>query len=237
MTQEKKWIWTIWNDLLNLFFPNLCKVCKRPLIKGEEQICLDCLNSMARTNYHKYAVDNPVEQRFIGKCPIEKASAFLLYEKDTKVQKLVHSLKYYGHKELAYVIGRQMALELHADHSPLCNVDILIPVPLHPRRKQERGYNQSEWIAMGIQSALGIPIDSDCVSRTVRTNTQTKKKRYERWINVYSIFKVDHPERLIGKHVLLIDDVVTTGSTLTACANALSEVSGIRISILALSTV
>lgn len=228
---------TIWNDLLNLFFPNLCKICERPLINGEEQICLHCLCDLPRTGYHKRPDINPVEERFLGKFPIERASAFLKYEKKGKTQTLIHLLKYYDNKELGYLLGRQMARELLASQSPLCEVDLLLPVPLHPRKKRERGYNQSEWIALGLQSIWGIPLDCDTLVRTVHTGTQTRKATYERWTNVYSIFKVEKPDRLSDKHVLLIDDVITTGATLTACAEALSGIQGIRISILVLSSV
>ncbi|NBH89360.1 ComF family protein [Parabacteroides distasonis] len=225
---------TIWNNLLNLFFPNLCKICKRPLVEGEEQICLKCLCDLPHTGYHQQA-NNPVEQLFIGKNRIEYATAYLRYEKGGKVQSLIHSLKYHDNKELGYLLGRQIARELQADHSPICTVDLLIPVPLHPRKKRQRGYNQSEWIASGIRSVWDIPIDTQSLARTTHTNTQTHKAIYDRWLNVCSIFNVIYPESLKNKHILLIDDVITTGATISACAKALSGIPGIRISILALS--
>ena len=132
-------------------------------------------------------------------------------------------------------LGRQIARELQADHSPICTVDLLIPVPLHPRKKRQRGYNQSEWIASGIRSIWDIPIDTQSLARTTHTSTQTRKAIYDRWLNVCSIFNVIHPESLKNKHILLIDDVITTGATISACAKALSGIPGIRISILALS--
>ncbi len=146
-----------------------------------------------------------------------------------------HSLKYHDNKELGYLLGRQIARELQADHSPICTVDLLIPVPLHPRKKRQRGYNQSEWIASGIRSIWDIPIDTRSLARTTHTSTQTRKAIYDRWLNVCSIFNVIHPESLKNKHILLIDDVITTGATISACAKALSGIPGIRISILALS--
>lgn len=225
---------TIWNNLLNLFFPNVCKLCRRPLVAGEEQVCLKCLCDLPHTGYHKQT-DNPVEQLFFGKNRIEHATAYLRYEKGGKVQTLIHSLKYHDNQELGYLLGRQMARELQADHSPIGSVDLLLPVPLHPRKKRQRGYNQSEWIASGIRSVWNIPIDTRSLIRVTYTNTQTRKAVYDRWLNVRSIFQVIHPESLQGKHVLLIDDVITTGATLSACAQALSAIPGIRISILALS--
>lgn len=138
-------------------------------------------------------------------------------------------------KSWGYLLGRQIARELQADHSPICTVDLLIPVPLHPRKKRQRGYNQSEWIASGIRSIWDIPIDTQSLARTTHTSTQTRKAIYDRWLNVCSIFNVIHPESLKNKHILLIDDVITTGATISACAKALSGIPGIRISILALS--
>lgn len=122
----------IFNEILNLFFPNLCLICHKPLIDGERQICIKCLCDLPRTGYHKIK-DNPVEQLYFGKCNIEHATAYLRYEKGGAVQKIVHSLKYHGNKEIGYIIGREIALELKADGSPLCKMDLLIPVPLHKR--------------------------------------------------------------------------------------------------------
>ena len=225
---------TIWNNLLNLFFPNLCRLCKRQLIDGEEQICLFCLCDLPRTKYHKRK-DNPVEQLFFGKNQIEYATAYLHYEKGGKVQRLIHSIKYHDNKELGLILGRHFAQELRTDGSPLCDVDVLIPVPLHRRRKRQRGYNQSEWIARGIASIWNKPIDTESLIRTSNSKTQTRKTVYDRWLNVSSIFQARQTEGLKDKHILLIDDVITTGATVSACAKALANIQGIRISILALS--
>ena len=225
---------TTWNNLLNLFFPNLCKICKRPLVEGEEQICLKCLCDLPHTGYHQQA-NNPVEQLFIGKNRIEYATAYLRYEKGGKVQSLIHSLKYHDNKELGYLLGRQIARELQADHSPICTVDLLIPVPLHPRKKQQRGYNQSEWIARGLNTLLKLPIDTTSLRRTKETETQTHKQTYDRWLNMQNIFSVVDREVLAGKHILLIDDVITTGSTIGACAEALLTIPGVRVSVLAIA--
>ena len=225
---------TIWNDLLDLFYPNLCKLCGKKLIEGEELICLRCLCDLPHTGFHKRP-DNPVEQLLAGKVPIEHGTAFLHYEKGGKTQRLMHSLKYYDHPEIGFLLGRQAARELLSDRSPLCEVDLLIPVPLHPHKKKKRGYNQSERIAAGINSILAVPVCTNCVTRITQTDTQTHRSVYDRWQNVCSIFSVTNPEALKNKHILLIDDVITTGATITACAQALQKVPGIRISVLALS--
>lgn len=226
----------ILNEILNLFFPNLCLICHRPLIKGERQICIKCLCDLPRTGFHKIK-DNPVEQLYFGKFQIEHATAYLKYEKGGNVQKIVHSLKYHDNMEIGYILGREIALELKADDSPLCDVDLLLPVPLHKRKMRKRGYNQSECIAKGISSILNIPVDTNSLMRVANNDTQTHKSIYDRWINVSSIFKLVAPEALEGKHILLIDDVITTGATSLACVEELSRAKDTRISILSLSAV
>lgn len=225
---------TIWNDLLHLFYPNHCVLCEKPLVEGEEQICLECLCDLPHTGYHRFT-GNPAELRLAGKAEIEYGSAFLHFEKGGKTQRLIHLIKYYENKELGFLLGRLAAQELRADHSPLSQVDLLIPIPLHPRRKRKRGYNQSERIAAGLSSVLGIPVRTDCVSRITPTHSQVHRSVYERWLNVCSIFTVTDPEALKDKRVLLIDDVITTGATICACAEALRAVPGIRVNIFSLS--
>lgn len=225
---------TIWTNLLNLFFPNVCRLCERPLIDGEDQICLFCLCDLPRTNFHKQT-DNPVEQLFFGRNQIEYATAYFHYEKGGKVQHLIHSIKYHDNKELGSLLGKMIGQELLTDKSPICDIDLFIPVPLHRKRFKQRGYNQSEWIARGIASVWNKPIDTKHLMRADNSNTQTNKSVYDRWLNVCSIFKVNQPEDLVNKHILLIDDVITTGATISACAKALADIPGIRISVLTLA--
>lgn len=224
----------IWNNILDLFYPNLCLVCTEPLVEGEKFVCLYCLCALPHTHYHKRK-DNPVEQLFMGKVPIVRASSFLFYQKENSTQILIYALKYKGNKELAYTLGRLAALELKAAGSELCTVDLLIPVPLHPKKEKRRGYNQSEWIAAGMSSVLNIPVDTLSLRRTKQTETQTKKSIFNRWLNVDGIFSLAENNSLAGKHALLIDDVITTGSTIGASANALSVLPGIQISIFSLA--
>lgn len=224
----------ILNDILNLFFPNLCLLCKTPLIDGEKQICLNCLSDLPKTDYHKQAL-NPAEQLFMGKANIIHAYSFLHYEKGGHVQKLIHSLKYHDNKEIGYILGRQAALELQKVNSPLCQTDFLIPVPLHPQKQKQRGYNQAEWIALGLSSVWHTPVNTTTLCRTKKTDTQTRKSVYNRWINVKDIFFAQNINELEDKHILLIDDVITTGSTISGCTDALSSVSGLQISVFSLS--
>ena len=223
----------ILHDLLALFFPRLCLLCGELLVDGEKCLCLSCIYKLPRTNYHLRPF-NPAEQLFTGKVEIEKATAFLHYEKGGKVQQLIYAIKYKGEKEAGFQLGRQAALALH-EKGFFEGIDMLLPVPLHSQRQKKRGYNQAEWIARGIASVCLLPIENKALARIRKTNTQTHKNVFDRWTNVQNIFSVKSEEPLIGKHVLLIDDVLTTGATIGACASCLSAIEGARISILTLS--
>lgn len=219
-------------DLLNLFYPATCCGCGEALVKGEKHLCLSCIASLPRTNFHDMS-DNTIEQRFFGKVKIEYATSFLHFEKKTITQRLLHEIKYDGKKELGKMLGQFFGSELK--RSRLDAIDIVIPVPLHPNKLKSRGYNQSEWIAMGITETMGKPLVTDALTRDVETNTQTRKNAFERWENVDGIFRVALPEKVKGKHVLIIDDVVTTGSTIEACAAELLKIEGVTVSAAALA--
>ena len=224
----------LWNDIINLFYPRLCILCSRPLIKGEEQICLHCL---ARLPYIRYESQQRVDSWFAGKSEIQYARAYLHYEKGSSVQRLIHDLKYHGNKELAYLLGRWAFLRLQAEQSPLCQAEILLPIPLHPKKKRQRGYNQAEWIAKGIASVLSIPIDTTSVVRQVKTDTQTRRHIYERWTNMEEVFTLISDDALKGKRVLLVDDVLTTGATFNSCASVVDGIAEIRLMAFALAQV
>ena len=223
------WLWA----LVHLFFPRRCVVCDRILQEGEEGICMRCNMEMPRTSYHLHA-DNPVERMFWGKIPLVRATSFFYYYKGSNFRHVLHQLKYNGRKDLGETMGRFMAAELAASGF-FQGIDVLVPVPLHPRKQKTRGYNQSEFIARGKSAVTGIPTDTTSVTRTKHTDTQTRKSAYERWENVEGIFTLPHPEHFKGKHILIVDDVLTTGSTTTACADAFRTAEGIRISILTLA--
>lgn len=223
----------IWSDLLNLFYPNLCLLCKEPLIQGEEHICSYCLYKLPQTGFHLLD-NNPAEQLFIGKFPVEHASSFLYYTKGGNTQKLIHSLKYNNNKELGYYLGKLAAQTLMQTN--YCNdIDLLVPVPLHPNRLKSRGYNQSEWIANGIASLLCKSIDSTSLQRIKKTTTQTSKSVFNRWSNVQDIYNVQSTLNFTGKHILLVDDVITSGATTGAAAEAILKVPNTRISILSIA--
>lgn len=220
-------------SFIHLFFPRQCVVCGAPLQEGEEGICLACNMDMPRTNYH-VCLDNPVERMFWGKVPLERATSYFYYSKGSDFRRILHLLKYGGRKDLGGVMGRFMAAELAATDF-FHDIDVIVPVPLHPRKKRMRGYNQSECIARGVAAVTKIPLDITSVSRIKHTDTQTRKSVYERWENVDSIFRLGCPEQFKGKHILIVDDVLTTGATTTACADAFKEVEGVRISVLTLA--
>ena len=220
-------------SFVHLFFPRQCAVCGASLQEGEEGICMKCNMDMPRTNYHTHK-DNPVERMFWGKMPLDRATSYFFYHKGSDFRRILHQLKYGGRKDLGEIMGRFMAAEL-ADTDFFREVDVIVPVPLHPRKQKLRGYNQSECIARGVSDVTGIPLDVSSISRKKHTETQTRKSAYERWENVDGIFCLRRPERFAGKHILIVDDVLTTGATTTACADALKEVEGIRISVLTLA--
>lgn len=223
---------TVFSDFLSLFFPNICTLCKKTLVRGEEHLCLSCLNSLSRTFVSRYG--NPTTSLFRNNIETVFSSAFLYYEKGGSTQKLIYSLKYHGNKKLGYTLGRQAAIELQS-HPDFVLPDLLIPVPLHPKRQRKRGYNQSEWIARGINSVLGGVIDTSHLKRKKHTDTQTKKSVFERNVNMEESFFLEKGEELKGKHILLIDDVFTSGATVGACARLLLEQEGVKVSLFALS--
>lgn len=230
------WMRSIWNELTHLFFPRHCLLCGCSLAQGEEQICLHCLCELPRTDYHRQA-DNPLVEALREAFPFERGMAFYYFERGGKVRQLVHAIKYKKHKEAGYWIGRHIARELMIAQSDFARFDYLVPVPLHRDKQRERGFNQSEWIARGLQSVWGTPIDTTSLCRLRATESQTNKTPLERWLNVCAIFKASTNTPLAGKRILLVDDVCTTGSTFLACAHALSPLPNTKVSFLALASI
>ena len=227
------YLYDLWDDLLSLLFPRLCYACGNQLLRNEFLICTECHVLIPRTNYH-LEENNPVAQLFWGRCRIERAAAFSFYNRDSRIRKLIHNLKYKGIEEIGFELGKIYG-ELLSRSDFLSGIDIIIPVPLHPSKKRARGFNQSEIISDGISSATGIPVDRESLQRITVTETQTRRSRFERWINVEGIFSVKDPLCLAGKHILLIDDVITTGSTLESCTNELLKSEGAKVSVAALA--
>jgi ComF family protein len=220
-------------NILEFFFPTLCVTCGNRLVTQEKFLCLDCWHDLPVTNFHLNS-DNKVAQLFWGRVTIENATAFFAYNKGSNYQHLIHFVKYKGLKELGFETGRRFGISL-SDTPDFNSVDVVIPVPLHPKKQRIRGYNQSEWIAKGISEAMKKTVAVNNLKRRLHTSTQTRKNRYERWENVDNIFEVTNPEELAGKHVLLIDDVITTGSTLESCAIQLLQIRNVKVSIATLA--
>lgn len=224
---------SILTDLWELFFPHCCLLCGSQLVPGEKVLCLKCLSELPRTGFHLQE-NNAVERNFWGKFQIEHATSFLYYAKGGDVRQLLYELKYHGNKEVGEVMGRVMAAELMPARF-FDGIDLVIPVPLHRRKRRQRGYNQSECLARGISAITGIPMNAGIVIRNRYTDTQTHKGQYERWENVRNLFACISPELLEGKHLLLVDDVLTTGATVVSCADAFRDIPGLRISVLTLA--
>lgn len=220
---------------MQALFPSTCAACGKVLVTGEEQLCLHCLASLAPTGYSSFS-NNPAERQLAGLPHLVAASAMLLYKHDGIVQQVVHSMKFHGNSELCVLMGRQMGLDLRRS-GRFDDVDLLVPVPLHWLRQISRGYNQSRLLCRGMAEILDLPIATGNLIRTRYTRKQSLQSTAARSSNVEGAFGLHHPERLAGKHILLVDDVLTTGATLSACAEALATVPGLRLSVATLSIV
>jgi ComF family protein len=217
------------SDLFSLFFPNQCLGCGQPLIRGEEVICSICHFHLPKTYFHNDP-ENQLNKVFWGRVNIEAVAAYLYFHKGSTVQHLLHQLKYKSRQEIGVRIGKWYGLELR-QADVFRDTELIIPVPLHPRKYRRRGYNQSEAFAEGLAAVMKAEQETHCLFRRVDSKTQTRKARYNRWENVENIFAVNHPERIRNRHILLVDDVITTGATLESCSQALLEVPGVKVSI------
>ena len=225
---------SLFEDFISLIFPNNCAACGNNLFEHEEVICSLCEFHLPQTNYHM-DYDNPVAALFWGRARIKSAAAYYHFNKGNRVQRLVHLLKYKGRCDVGIYLGKQYGHYLK--NMPLFrSVQVIIPVPLHRKKLLKRGYNQSEQFAMGLSQSMNLPVNTTSLVRTRASQTQTRKSRYNRWENVSQIFEVSDPESLKDKHILLVDDVITTGSTMEACIAALQSIPGIQVSVAAIAT-
>ena len=224
-----RWI----NDLKELLFPRYCKVCRRRLMHSEQHLCINCLLDLPRTHYERDP-NNLLMQHLMEWPEVIRATAYFNYYKEGKYSSLIHHLKYYDHPEVGTYLGRLAATELKAGEF-FDGIDLIVPVPLSKKKQRQRGYNQCDYIARGISEITGIDMCTDCIERSVNTDTQTAKGRIERWKNTEGIFRITNAEILKDKHILLLDDVATTGATLHACISTLLTVPGVRISVFALA--
>ena len=211
----------ILEDFIALFYPRVCVACHASLIKGEEVLCTSCLVQLPKTSYHRYD-ENPVRRRLAGRLPLQFASAFLKFRKGGLVQSLLHELKYNNRPEIGVRIGHLYGIEL-VEAGMSESFDVIVPVPLHASRMRKRGYNQSAKFAEGLSEALKIAWEESISLRLEATKTQTHKGRIDRWSNVKDAFSVAAIDKVAGKRILLVDDVITTGATIEACGHHLVE--------------
>ncbi|QKG54050.1 ComF family protein [Hymenobacter sp. BRD67] len=218
-------------DLAALFFPRPCLACHELLVAGETHLCTSCRAELPYTDYHLLPPDqNPLARRFWGKLPVQHTLSYLVFLKNGRVQELLHQLKYRGQQQVGSALGQLYGAELAAAGlGP--EFDLVVPVPLHRRKLARRGYNQAEAFATGLAAALPCPCAAHVLLRTEHTASQTRKGRAARWQNVATVFEVAEPERIVGCHILLVDDVLTTGATLEACATVLLTAGAQAVSI------
>lgn len=219
----------ILKDVFGLFFPKICACCDTHLLEMETSVCLLCRHELGSTGF-SFEWDNTLEKSFYGRIPLESATALFYFLKKGKIQRLIHQLKYKGQQEIGIFIGNWLGDEMLESHR-FSTIDQIIPVPLHPKKLKKRGYNQLDTFGRTLSEKLQIPFSNNLLIKVSTTKTQTKKIRFDRWRNVHELFEVQTPHLLENRHVLLIDDIITTGATLEACFEALRNVNNLKISI------
>ncbi len=223
----------MFKNIINLFFPPVCAGCHSFLMSNENVICTLCRHNIPLTNHHKNP-ENEAFKKFYGRIPVEYASALLYFHKKGIVQELIHNLKYKGQQEIGTVLGTWYAEDLK-DLAIIRSVDEIISVPLHKRKLRERGYNQVANFGNALSKGLNIPYNPNVLIRTIYSKTQSKKNLLGRTEGMLHTFDVNFSEKNHNKHFLLIDDVITTGSTLEACSRALMKIPGAKISIVCMA--
>ncbi len=224
----------LFHNFLNLFFPDLCVVCKNRLSEGEEHLCTECLLLLPKTNYHLQP-ENRLEQFFAGRIPFERIAAYAYFIKGGSIQHIIHELKYNRNPKIGRFIGKLCGEQLK-ESDFISSIDLLVPIPLHPKREKQRGYNQSMEICKGISDITGIAVDNTTIIRKVNNKSQTKNSRFDRWKNVEDIFLITNESSFKDKHILLVDDVITTGSTIESAGKEILKSEGSLLSIFAVGT-
>jgi len=221
------------DDLLSILFPRVCQACGDHLVRNENLICSACYVAIPKTGFHLER-NNFAEKLFWGRCNVEKAAAWAYYIRGGRMTRLIYRFKYNGIKEIGLELGRIYGIAL-TESGFMNEIDVILPVPLHQSKERRRGFNQSRVLAESIAEVSGKPVNNEALLRVTRTETQTVRSRIERWRNVEGIFTLGNHEVIENKHVLLVDDVITTGSTIDACVTALSAVNGIKVSVVSLA--
>lgn len=216
------------NSVLHLLFPHVCSGCGNDIVSQQSMLCMRCIDAMPETNFELHA-GNPVEKTFWGRLQLNGATAQYYFTKESLMQHLMHQFKYKGNKELGLQLGKIMGEQIKK--SGRFEADALIPLPLFPRKEKRRGYNQATVLCQGMAEAMKIPVLDKVIVRPQHTETQTKKGRIERWKNMEGKFVLASPEAIKNKHLLLVDDVVTTGATLEACGIELLKAENVTLSV------
>ena len=219
----------ILNDIHTILFPKVCFGCNASLVLGERYLCTVCRHKLPLTYFHRVE-DNPIVKIFYGRFPLKSATSFLFFEKGGIVQQIMHYLKYKNQESISPFLGDWMGEELKEIHS-FVSVDVVIPVPLHKNKLRKRGYNQVAGFGKQLAKHLEAVYVDDILVKSSKTQTQTFKDRVTRWYQNKPVFKITNTTVLQNKHILLVDDIITTGATIEACANALNNIPGITISV------
>jgi len=219
----------ILKDILNIFYPEVCLCCKNPLTVHEKTVCLTCRYDLPLTNFSSEK-RNLIEKTFFGRIPIENGTALFYFLKPSNVQQLIHELKYKGQQQVGEFVGDWLSEEMISSKR-FKNLDCIIPVPLHKNKLKKRGYNQVTVFGKILSKKLNIPFYEDVLIKTDASKTQTKKLRFDRWKNAQHKFIINNSEKINNKHILIIDDIITTGATMEACASILLNENNTKVSI------
>lgn len=232
-----RFIRTLLADFADLLFPTLCLGCTNSLEENEVILCTKCRISIPETNQHKEPYGHNLLNKFAGKVPVQFLASYVYFTKGGLVQKLIHGIKYKNQKEVAKIVAGWYGYQLRSESNFVNDIDVIVGVPLHKSRFQQRGYNQADWIAEGLSEALNIPSRTDVLVCKRFKESQTRKNRLERWENVKTVFSVENELAIRGRHVAIVDDVITTGATIEACAVKLLQAGCKSVSVLTLATV
>lgn len=220
----------IQESILHVLFPHMCCGCANDILNKESVLCMRCIEAMPETNFEVHA-NNPVEKKFWGRLTFTQATAQYYFTRESMMQRMMHQFKYKGNKELGTQLGKMMGERIK--NSNRFTIDALIPLPLFPAKEKKRGYNQATILCEGMAESLQVPVLKDVIVRSHHTDTQTKKGRIERWQNMEGKFELTKPGNIDNKHVMLVDDVITTGATLEACGTELLKAKNVKLSIAA----
>ena len=220
-------------SFLDLIAPRACAICGSRLSVHDDVLCPMCILKLPRTDFWLSPLDNPLSRLFWGIIPVQRVAAYCYYAPGSEMAQMVYDLKYHDRPDIGIMLGRLIATELQPSGF-FEGIDLLVPIPLAPRRQRQRGYNQSRQLVKGLSEVLAIPVSDCAVCRTVFAGSQTELSRWDRQENVENVFSLRDADSLRGRHVLLVDDIITTGATVTSCARELLQVDGVRVSILAL---